>query len=188
MLVLKTIRWLPIALYLKDCPQLRTQTACCQAACPSFCKRFFFPSHQLHVKKWRGKTIPVVFLSHKEKGLLGLPEVDRSIYSLHAPWQPEVINCPGRTLHLESSCDPIVRTWKQRWSLQRFCDTHQVIPPLKTPCPGLKAGREHVDLDFSLGNSNNNRLQTSPRQGYIYTLRNLCLLTLSTFVFSVHFF
>lgn len=44
-LVLKTIRWLPIALYLKDRPWPRSQTACCQVACLSFCKRFFsFPS------------------------------------------------------------------------------------------------------------------------------------------------
>ena len=60
------------------------------------------------------KPAPVVFLSHKEKGLLRLLEVDSSIYSLHMPWEPEVINCPWRTLHMESSSDPVVRTWKQR--------------------------------------------------------------------------
>lgn len=60
------------------------------------------------------KPAPVVFLSHKEKGLLRLLEVDGGIYSLHMPWEPEVINCARRTLHLESSSDPVVRTWKQR--------------------------------------------------------------------------
>ena len=56
----------------------------------------------------RRRAIPVVFVSDKEKGLLHILEVDGSIYSLYIPWEAKVINSARRTLHLESSCYPVV--------------------------------------------------------------------------------
>lgn len=74
----------------------------------------FFPSHWIHLNNQKEKSIPVVFISHKEKSLLCILEMDSSIYSLHIPWEPKVINSPRRTLYLKSSCYPVVGAWKRK--------------------------------------------------------------------------
>lgn len=68
---------------------------------------FFLPIEYIRAIK-RRKSIPVVFIAHKEESLLSVLEIDGGIYSLDVPWKPKVINSARRALYLESSCYPIV--------------------------------------------------------------------------------
>lgn len=70
-------------------------------------KCFFLPIEYIWTIK-RRKSIPVVFIAHKEKSLLSILEIDGGIDSLDVPWKAKVVNSPRRTLYLESSCYPVV--------------------------------------------------------------------------------
>lgn len=115
MLALKTIGGLTVQFcFLKTTLWPRSEQAnIVKSLVLVFVKDFFLPIKYMQRIK-EVKAAPVVLLSHKEQGLLRLLEVDGSVYSLYVPREPKVINCPRRTLHLESSSDPVVRTWKQR--------------------------------------------------------------------------
>lgn len=98
--------------YLRDCPRQPWGPEESMGLLPRHfaffsAKGLFLPIEYIWTIK-RRKAIPVVFISHKEKGLLHVLEVHGGIYPLHIPREAKIINSSRRTLHLEASRYPVV--------------------------------------------------------------------------------